>query len=632
MRWSSPNKKALKEGANLQKMFSALFQNSPMLLEKKLSNIPASPGVYLMKNAEGQVIYVGKAVNLRNRVRSYFQESRNPHALTGEALRRVADIDYIITDTEVEALILENTLIKKHKPRYNVKLKDDKRYPFVKVTANEPFPGLYVTRIVERDGAKYFGPFARNYATRQTVKELTKMFPIRTCNLQLKESENKHKVCLNYSIERCPGPCEDRVDKEEYDQIVRDACLFLGGKKELVIKELHKEMQAAAADLQFEKAAKIRDRIEAVEKTIEKQKIESPNGDDEDVIGFAQKEDEACVQVLMFREGKLIEREHYFLTGTREATASDILTAFLEQYYFESSFVPKTILLQDSVEYVEAIRKWLAEKRGSGVTIHVPKQGQKRKLVEMAAKNARSILEQKELNVVLTADDNPALLQLQEILALPRPPQRIEAFDISNLGSDFAVGSMVVFEEGEPAKSEYRRFRIRTVEGQDDFAMMREVVSRRYFRTVKENEVSPDLILIDGGKGQLNSAVEALKDLDLDNSPTIGLAKQFEHIFVPGKSEPIILQRNNPALHLIQRIRDEAHRFAIAYHRKLRSKELTHSILDEIPGIGPKRKQALLSHFGSIEKIQEASLDELLAVKGMTHRIAEHMLKHLVKD
>ena len=598
-------------------------------LEKKLSNIPATPGVYLMKNVEGRIIYVGKAVNLRNRVRSYFQASKIPHALTGEALRRVQDIDYIITDTEVEALILENTLIKKHKPRYNVKLKDDKRYPFVKVTVNEPFPGLYITRIVERDGAKYFGPFARNYATKQTVKELTKIFPIRTCNLPLKESGNKHKICLNYSIERCPGPCEDRADEEEYDQIVRNVCLFLGGKKELVIKELQKEMQTAAADLQFERAAKIRDRIESIEKTIEKQKLESADGDDEDVIGFAQKDDEACVQVLMLRDGKLTEREHYFLTGTQDATASDILTAFLEQYYLESSFVPKTVILQDAIENSEAIQKWLTEKRGSSVTIHIPQRGQKRQLVKMAAKNANSILEQKELNVVLKAGDNPALLQLQEVLELPRPPQRIEAFDISNLGSDFAVGSMVVFEEGEPAKSEYRRFRIRTVEGQDDFAMMREVVSRRYFRAVKENGVLPDLILIDGGKGQLNSAIEALKALHLDNLPTIGLAKQFEHIFVPGKSEPIILQKNNPALHLIQRVRDESHRFAVNYHRKLRSKDLTHSVLDEIPGIGPKRKQALLSHFGSIEKIQEAGLDELLAVKGMTHRIAEHILKHL---
>ncbi|HIE28651.1 TPA: excinuclease ABC subunit UvrC [Candidatus Poribacteria bacterium] len=610
-------------------------------LEKKLSNIPASPGVYLMKDAEGRVIYAGKAVNLRNRVRSYFQASKTPHALTGEALRRVQDIDYIITDTEVEALILENTLIKKYKPRYNVKLKDDKRYLFVKVTVNEPFPGLYITRIVKRDGAKYFGPFARNSATRQTVKQLTKIFPIRACNLQLKESGNRHKVCLNYSIERCPGPCEDLADKEEYDQIVKNVCLFLGGKKELVIKELQKEMQTAAEKLQFERAAKIRDRIEAIEKTVEKQKLDSPDGDDEDVIGFAQKDDlpaapsaaqtgEACVQVLMLRDGKLTGREHYFLTGTQDATTSDILTAFLEQYYLESSFVPKTVILQDAVENPEAIQKWLSEKRGSNVSIHVPQKGQKRQLVEMAAKNAKSILKQKELNVVLKAGDNPSLLELQEILELPRQPQRIEAFDISNLGSDFAVGSMVVFEKGEPAKSEYRRFRIRTVEGQDDFAMMREVVMRRYFRAVEENAILPDLILIDGGKGQLNSAVDALKALNLDNLPTIGLAKQFEHIFVPDKSEPIILQKNNPALHLIQRVRDEAHRFAINYHRKLRSKDLTHSVLDEIPGIGPKRKEALLSHFGSIEKIQKASLDKLLAVKGMTHRIAERILKHLV--
>lgn len=600
-------------------------------LEDKLTNIPASPGVYLMKDADGRIIYIGKARSLKNRVRSYFQASSTPHALTPRALRHVQDIDYVLTDTEVEALILENTLIKKHKPRYNVKLKDDKRYPFMKVTVNEPFPGLYVTRTVERDGAKYFGPFVRSRATQQTIKELTKLFPIRTCNLQLKESGNSYRLCLDYSIGRCPGPCEDRADKTEYDAIVRNVCLFLGGKKELVIKELQKEMQTAAADLEFERAAKIRDRIKLVEKAIEEQKLDSAGGDDEDIIGLAQKDDEACVQVLMIRDGRLVEREHFFLMDTRDTTASAILTAFVMQYYLDASFVPKTILLQDVVENAEAIETWLAEKRGSGVTLHVPKKGQKRQLIEMAAKNAASILEQKERQVVLKVGDNPALLELQDMLNLTRPPQRIEAFDISNLGSDFSVGSMVVFEDGKPAKSEYRRFRIRTVEGQNDYAMMNEVLSRRYWRAVQENEVMPDLILIDGGKGQLNTACEALKALNLDNVPTIGLAKKLEHIFAPDKPEPIILPKNNPALHLIQRIRDEAHRFAVTYHRNLRGKELTHSILDEIPGIGPKRKQALLIHFGSIEKIREASLDELLAVKGMTHRIAELIVKHLGK-
>ncbi len=632
-------------------------------LKEKLSNMPKNPGVYLMKNADGQVIYVGKANSLRSRVRSYFWDSAKPHAAAIAAmLRYVRDIDYIITDTEVEALILESNLIKKYQPRYNAKLKDDKRYPYLKVTTNSPFPGLYMTRVVERDGAKYFGPFAHSGATKQTVKQLTKDFPIRTCNLRLKDKGNRNKPCLDFHIKRCSAPCADMIDTDEYAQIVRNVVMFLGGKKEILIKELREEMTTAAGNLDFELAAKIRDRIETIERAVVEQKVHVANGDDEDVIGYAQEDDEACVQIMMVRDGKLIESEHYFMTDIVGVTANEILTAFVQQYYLDATYVPKVILLpqavnapssapaiqearttyasngeEDTLQSFEAIQRsrqslslWLTEKRGNGVVLHVSQRGQKLRLVEMASKNAANILRQKKQHVLLSAGNNPALLELQSLLELPRPPQRIDAFDISNIGGDFAVGSCVVFEDGEPAKSEYRRFKIRTVEGQDDYAMMLEVVGRRYRWIQEEDGILADLILIDGGKGQLNAAIGVLEELNLKHLPIIGLAKKHEHIFQPDNPKPITLKQDNPTLHLIQRVRDEAHRFAVNYHRTLRSKEVSHSILDEIPGIGPKRKQALLQHFGSIDNIRKATLDELLTVKNITHSVATQLMKHLI--
>ncbi|MCZ6679536.1 MAG: excinuclease ABC subunit UvrC [Candidatus Poribacteria bacterium] len=597
-------------------------------IKDKLANLPANPGVYLMKDAGGKILYIGKAASLRQRVRSYFQDAATPHALTEPMLRYVRDVDYILTTSDVEALVLENNLIKQHQPRYNIKLKDDKRYPYLKLTVNEPFPGLYITRRIENDGAKYFGPFVHTRATRQTIKQLTKVFPIRTCHLDLKASGNAHRVCLDYHIKRCPGPCADLIAVEDYDQIVKNVRRFLSGDAAAVIQELTAKMQTAAAELDFESAAQYRDEIEIVKQGIAKQNLDNPSAEDEDVIGIAYKGDEACVQVLMIRDGKLIEREHYFLNDVRAESALEALTAFVQQYYQDASFVPKTILLPGEIETPETLQNWLSEKRGSQVTLHIPQRGRKRQLVEMAAKNANLILEQKEQQIVLRAGDNPALIELQELLNLPRPPQRIEGFDISNLGDRFPVASMVVMEDGEPANSEYRRFRIRTVEGQNDFAMMQEVVARRFRRAIEENRF-PDLILIDGGKGQLSAACEVLNALELRHLPIIGLAKRFEHIFLPDQSDPIVLRRDNPTLHLIQRLRDEAHRFALTYHRKLRSRELSHSILDEIPNIGPKRKQALLQHFGSVEKVCQATLDELLAVKGITHSVAANIRKHL---
>ncbi len=593
-------------------------------------NLPSSPGVYLMKNAGGDVLYVGKASSLRQRVASYFQPSAHPYSMVKPMMRYVENVDYVVTANSVDALILENNLIKEHQPRYNVKLKDDKRYPYLKVSVQEPFPRLSVTRQTDNSGARFFGPYVHVRAIRQTIKQLTKIFPIRTCGLDLEATGNPYRVCLDYHINRCPGPCANLINRADYDDIVQNVCSFLSGNTRAVIQELKKKMESAAAALDFEGAAKYRDRIETVKQAVAKQNLDTVSAADEDVIGLAYNGAEACAQVLMIRDGKLIDREHYFLNDVDSDLPVQSLTAFVQQYYEHASFVPKTVVLPYETEMPEAIQKWLSEKRGSGTHLHIPQKGRMRRLVEMASKNAELILNQKETNVVYRAGDNPALIELQELLSLPRPPQRIEGFDISNLGSQFAVGSMVVLEDGLPANSEYRRYKIRGVDGQDDFAMMNEVLGRRLRRAVEEN-VLPDLILIDGGKGQLGAACEALETLGLSHLPVIGLAKRFEHIFLPGQSDPIVLRHDNPTLHLIQRLRDEAHRFALAYHRKLRSRAISHSVLDEIPNVGAKRKQALLQHFGSIENIRGASLDQLLCVKGITHAIAANIRKHLTE-
>ncbi len=599
------------------------------LLEEKLKTIPAQPGVYIMKDADENVLYVGKAISLSNRVRSYFQPGARPHAVTPGMIPYVKDIDYIITDNEVEALILENTLIQKYKPKYNIKLKDDKRYPYIKITS-EDFPRISMTRKTERDGSKYFGPYVHAKATRQSLKEITKVFPIRTCNLDLEEGKNNNRPCLNYHIGRCPAPCAGLINKDDYQEIVKNAILFLKGNGEQIINNLSEEMKRSAEQLNFERAAQLRDRINSIQQILEKQKVSSYDGEDQDIIGFYQKGDDTCVVVLMVRGGKLMDQEHFFMNGTEGSSSAEILTAFIEQYYHSASFIPKTIILQNEIESMETIKSWLTEKRGSNVTPHVPLKGKKFEMVELAIKNATSILEREKLNTIFKRDDNPALIRLRDILSLPRQPVRIEAFDISNLGADWAVGSMIVFRNGEPDKSEYRRYRIKTVQGQDDFAMMHEVLTRRIKSAINGEIPLPDLMLIDGGKGQLNTALEVLKEFGLEGKqPIIGLAKKFEYIFTPGKSDPIILDDRDPALFMLQRIRNEAHRFAQAYHKKLRARELTESVLDQIPSIGEKRKQWLIQHFGSIEKIRSATIDELRSVNGISQKIAEDIRKHL---
>ena len=627
-------------------------------LSELWQSLPNVPGVYLMKASDGTVIYVGKAIRLRTRVRSYFGETgkskhavgsreNSAHALTSQMMRYVTEVDYIVTETEVEALILENNLIKAHQPRYNVKLKDDKRYPYLRVTVNEPFPRIHITRKAENDGTRYFGPFVHVRSTRQTLKQLTKLFPIRTCTLPLSEVGNRYRVCLDYHIGRCPGPCADKIDVPDYHEITQKVCQFLSGNTDAVVKELTEQMQAAAEALDFETAAKYRDTLKDVQQAITTQNMDSVSAADEDVIGIAAKTDIACVQLLRVRDGKLLEREHYYLNDADPESLATALSAFISQYYQNAVFVPKTVVLPMSIASMELIENWLSEKQGNRVGLHVPRAGRLRKLQILATKNAEILLTQREQNVVYSSGVEPALVELQELLGLKHPLRRIEAYDISNLGDRFAVGSMVVLEDGKPASDEYRRFKIRSVKGQNDFAMMKEVITRRFRRALADDEkfnTLPDLILIDGGKGQLSAAQAAMnfcrslqgktcssKDASsrLPDIPLIALAKRIEEIFVPGKSEPIVLREDNPTLHMIQRLRDEAHRFAVTYHRRLRQKSLSVSVLDEIPNLGPKRKQALLQHFGSIEAIREASLDGLLSVKGIPRSVAENIRKHL---
>ena len=602
-------------------------------------SLPNAPGVYLMKASDRTVLYVGKAIRLRTRVRSYFRE-KSTSALTSQMMRYVTEIDYIVTETEVEALILENNLIKAHQPRYNVKLKDDKRYPYLRVTVNEPFPRIHITRKAENDGTRYFGPFVHVRSTRQILKQLTKLFPIRTCTLPLAEVGNRYRVCLDYHIGRCPGPCADKIDVPDYDEIVRKVCQFLSGNTDVVVKELTEQMQAAAEALDFETAAKYRDTLKDVQQAITTQNMDSVSAADEDVIGIAARTDIACVQLLRVRDGKLLEREHYYLNDADPASLATALSAFISQYYQNAVFVPKRVVLPMPIASMELIENWLSEQQGNRVGLHVPRAGRLRKLQILATKNAEILLTQREQNVGVGLPSpyngiEPALVELQELLGLKHPLRRIEAYDISNLGDRFAVGSMVVLEDGKPASNEYRRFKIRFVKGQNDYAMMQEVITRRFRRALADDEKFnklPDLMLIDGGKGQLSAAQAAMKifaSSQLPDIPLIALAKRIEEIFVPGKSEPIVLREDNPTLHMIQRLRDEAHRFAVTYHRRLRQKSLSASVLDEIPNLGPKRKQALLQHFGSIEAIREASLDGLLSVKGLPRNVAENIRKHL---
>lgn len=616
-----------------------------MSVEEQLKVLPHHPGVYLMKNSAGHIIYVGKAVSLRNRVRSYFQNSRNHTPKTEVMVAQVSSIDYILVDSEVEALILENNLIKEHSPKYNIRLRDDKTFPYIKVTASEDFPRVYATRKVVKDGARYYGPYTDVDAMHETIRLLKDIFPLRDCRKPIKAVPGG-RPCLNYHIGRCSGPCAGHVSRDDYRQMVRKVELFLEGKQESITKDLKAEMEAAAEGMEFERAAELRDTIGSVEKVIEKQKIVSMSDDDSDVVALARNDSLACVQVLLIRGGKMVGREHFYLEVSDVNADSEVLSAFLARFYDDLPHVPKEIIMQLEVPDQAIVEEWLSARRGTKVSLHTPKRGDKLRLVEMGERNAQMLLQQADMKRDIEETRAQTALQtIAEYLGLPDLPMRIEAYDISNTQGNQTVASMVVFEGGKPKKSDYRRFTIRTVEGPNDFASMAEVIGRRFRRALAGGQTAedaadspgvedkfgalPDLVLIDGGKGQLSSAREVMEGLGFSHISTVGLAKEFEYLYQPGQSDPVILPRDSEALYLVQRIRDEAHRFAITFHRSLRAKVMVKSILDEVPGIGKKRRLALLQAFGSVDKMRGASVEDLAAVTGMNRDVAEKVQEHL---
>ncbi len=610
----------------------------------KLDTLPDRPGVYIMHDAGKTVIYVGKAVVLKNRVRSYFQAAGRHEPRTRRLVAEVADLEWIVTDTELEALILENELIKRYRPRFNVRLKDDKTYPYLKIHWQDDFPKVSIVRRMEPDGARYYGPFASPGALRQTMDALRRVFPYLDCNRVITGKDAK--PCLYYHIKRCAGPCIGAIDREGYRKIIAGLADFLEGNSEDVLARMQREMQEAAEALHFEHAAQLRDQIRAAQQIVERQEIVSGKAEDQDVIAFAQdaRTGEACVQVFFIRRGKLIGRENFVLEGSETEQNGETIAAFVKQFYDEAAFVPPQILLPKDLSERKIIEQWLAAKRGGHkVTLTVPKRGARRQLVEMAAENAAATLN--TLQAQWQADTNrqtEGITQLQEALGLAAPPSRVECFDISTLQGTNTVGSMVVFAKGAPLKSDYRRFRIqgKGAHGEpDDFASMREMLRRRFRRAVEEalpdpgrkarpSEAAwkrlPDLVIVDGGKGQLGVAVEVLAEFELTEVvPVVGLAKQREEIFLPGRSHPVLLPLRSQGLFLIQRIRDEAHRFAITHQRERRDKLGIASQLDRIPGVGPARRRALLKTFGSLNGIRAASEEELAAVPGINRKLAE---------
>lgn len=598
-------------------------------LEQQLEALPARPGVYLFKDSRDNILYVGKAASLRHRVASYFGPSKD---LSGKTLRmtgQVADLDYYVTDSEQEAILLECSLIKKHRPHYNVRLKDDKTYPYLKLTIGEDWPRAHLTRRLVKDGARYFGPFASAGSVHTTVALLERLFHLRSCRKAI--TGNEHRPCLEYHINRCSGPCIGAVTREEYRQAVDQVVLFLEGRQERILKDLRSRMALAAGKMDYEKAASIRDQIRAVEAVIEKQKIASAAGD-MDAIAFAQDGDQAFALVFFIRQGRLVGREPFTLAGARDETPSRIMTNFVQQFYSSATYVPKRILMQHPLEDASILQQWLEGKRGKKLELQVPQKGIGKELVDMVADNAREGMEQSRIRSIAEPEVlTIALEELQKMLSLPALPQRIECYDISNIQGTSAVGSMVVFEGGLPRKSHYRRFQIRTVAGADDYAMLQEVLERRFKRAAKEVgdgsawAALPDLVLIDGGRGQLNAALGAMEEVGVGSIACASIAKEEEAVFAPHLAQPIVLPRESPALRLLQRARDEAHRFALGYYRKVHRRHTFASSLDGIPGVGAKRKRALLRRFGSVAAMRQASLEELESVEGMTGSAARKL-------
>ena len=674
---------------------TAAREQTGRVLARQVQAIPEKPGVYLFRNARADVIYVGKARSLRSRVRSYFG---SPHSLAGKTRRlsaAIADIEYVVTNTEQEALHLEATLCKRHQPLYNVRLKDDKHYPYLKIDVDQPWPRVYITRSVQRDGGRYFGPYANAKSVRTTLDIVKKLFPWRSCTKTITGTDAR--PCLDYYIRRCIAPCTSYCSPEEYAAVIAQVILFLEGRTDLVLRSLRARMEEASAKLDFEQAARIRDQIRAVRKVSEAQVIASTEEAEIDVFGLAQDGNEAVAQVLFVRGRKMTGRDSFSLAGTREETRAAVLSSFLKQYYEEATLVPRLVLVPELPEEAPLLQDWLGAKRGTAVELRAPVRGEKRRLVAMAGENAQESLQMQRVKWLAdTGKTSAALSELEDALSLPRPPQRIECYDVSNIQGTNSVASMVVFLEGQSAPKEYRRFEIKTVAGANDFASMAEVLTRRFKRLAKQREEArqeetgdegsdtsaregaaatgadglatgrsvggaaaveapaaevdaasvppanaetiaaregwaavPDLLIVDGGKGQLSAAHDVLRNLGMDDVPLAGLAKRNEELFMVDSQEPIRLDRRSQGLYLVQRVRDEAHRFAITYHRQLRSKRGMRSALDDVPGVGPTRKKALLRKFGSLQAIRAATLEEIAATPGVTPRVAAQVKERL---
>jgi len=595
--------------------------------DTKLKNLSDSPGVYLFKNKAGTVIYVGKARSLKSRVKSYFA-GRPEHPRTQILVAAIADIETLITDSELEALILESNLIKEYQPRYNVNLKDDKRYPYIKIT-REMYPRVLVVRQIADDGAKYFGPFTNVTGMRRTLKLMRKIFPVRSCSLVI-PSKRVYRVCLDYFINRCPGCCEpDKTTPEEYAEIIDGVVLFLSGRSDEVADRLNAKMLALSERQEFEKAAVIRDQLVAIKSVIQKQKVVSDDLGNRDIVSLARAGTDACAVVLQIRRGVLIGRQHFYLTAPEDIGAGKVTSSFILRHYRAVAELPAEILLPSEIEDYELIENWFSEHKGKHLKLILPRKGNKQKLVELAEKNARLLLGELLAEKSKSKMRPPGvLLSLQRDLHLKSIPRTIAACDISNLGGSDAVGSVVYFADAKPAKKNYRRFKIKAVLGQDDFSMINEVVGRYFNHLAENSQENPDLLLIDGGKGQLNAGLAALAELGITSQPCASLAKRFEEVYLPGRSDPIGIPKTSSALKLLQRIRDEAHRFAISYHRNLRAKKIDLSELDAISGVGTKRKFALLGAFGSVAAIRQARLQELLSAGVVPKAVAVKIYDH----
>ena len=615
--------------------------NEKFNIQEELKKLPAKPGVYIMHDKNDAIIYVGKAIILKNRVRSYFRESANHSPKIAKMVSLVDYFEYIVTDSELEALVLENNLIKEHKPKYNTMLKDDKTYPYIKVTVADVYPRILFSREMKKDKSKYFGPYTSAGAVKDTIELINKLYKLRTCNRKLPKDMGKERPCLNYHIHQCKAPCQNRVSPEEYKKQVDEALEFLNGNYGKIMKELQQKMEQASENLEFEEAAAYRDLLNSVKQVSQKQKITDSEGEDRDVIALAKEEQDVVVQVFFVRSGRLIGREHFYMTNVAEDTKGQILASFVKQFYAGTPFIPKELLLQEEVEEAEVISEWLSQKRGSKVWLRFPKKGTKEKLVELAAKNAAMVLSQdrermkrEEGRTIGAVKEISKLLGLENLV-------RMEAFDISNISGFENVGSMVVYEKGKPKKSDYRKFKIKSISGPDDYGCMKEVLTRRFVhgmeesKELKEKNIEeqygsftrfPDLLLMDGGKGQVNIALQVLEELKL-NIPVCGMVKDDNHRTrgLYYNNEEIPIDKHSEGFKLITRVQDEAHRFAIEYHRSLRSKEQVHSVLDDIPGIGPARRKALMKAFMNIGDIRDASIEELAQIPGIPQNVAEEI-------